>query len=481
MIVGFLFIAILLLYSLIGTFDENTLYYVLTIFLLIYAVFEIAYALGSDMKSPLLLPPVISSIVIFIISYVLYNFSLLTATSESAFDVLGESAMHYLNLAVLYSIVALYALWRGFYSPIAVRLSNGLSESPLISGLLRRRFEPRWIFIVAFIVISFLARIFQVSLGVFGYSSDYDQLLGHAAYKQYLDICVSLGRFALIGVALSFFSKPYDFKAHVTLIGIAIYEILFGFLLGFKGQTIMPIIIVGVCYYICKQKLPKSQIIIAVLVLHVAYAVIEPFRILRYAESQFDSKSIHSIVSTMSEARKYQGAYEAPEDKTGFMEKILARSSLTAYSARCVQHMTEEGLGPEAPHFLSELLWSPVCAVVPRLIWPTKPVSQLGLWFNREVLGANADNFTATGMGPVGYLYYAGGVWAIIIVFFLIGLLQRLIYSTFLVNGAAGGCIVFLGCLYGVAVIDSSAETVFTTTIRFLPLLIMGQTFLFKE
>ena len=64
-------------------------------------------------------------------------------------------------------------------------------------------------------------------------------------------------------MALRYFS-PTERSLHVVLWfwGLLGYEVVFGFLSGFKSQVATPIIIVGVCMYMRRGRLPWRWVIL---------------------------------------------------------------------------------------------------------------------------------------------------------------------------------------------------------------------------
>ena len=111
--------------------------------------------------------------------------------------------------------------------------------------------------IVILVIISLASRLIAIRLGVYGYSSEIDQLSELGGVTQYLSMTQGLGKLALMVVALRYFS-PAERSSHLVLWfwGLLGYEIIFGFLSGFKSQVVMPVIILGVAMYMRRGRLP---------------------------------------------------------------------------------------------------------------------------------------------------------------------------------------------------------------------------------
>ena len=261
------------------------------------------------------------------------------------------------------------------------------------------------------------------------------------------------------------------------MVFLLVYESIFGFLLGQKGAVVMPLATTGAVYYYTKNRFPWKAFLAGIVLLYMAYVVIEPFRRSRYDDPDFQSGSIVAIASNVISAGK---SYERDSAIDIFKSQIAMRINSTLMAACSVKYMDEKGLNQDAPAFLWNLFLSPFHAVVPRFIWPTKPMESTGQWFNKEVLGAPEDAASSFAMTPIGYLYFAGEAYAICIGFFLIGILQR--WAAFSFSGRGSGSEVIYFCLLGTLVqLDNSVNAIFLYTARNLLLAIGVQYILFKK
>ena len=87
-------------------------------------------------------------------------------------------------------------------------------------------------------------------------------------------------------------------------------------------------------------------------------------------------------------------------------------------------------------------LTTPLQIVIPRFLWEDKPKSELGRIFVTQVV-FGYDYNSSMAFGPIGFLYFAGGILAIFIGFLIIGLVLQIVNS-FLVSGYWGGTIIAL-------------------------------------
>ncbi|MDX6611692.1 MAG: hypothetical protein QOD75_878 [Blastocatellia bacterium] len=462
--------------------SEKVRFVVLTLILLAYLAYEVREFLKVQTDRGLLSPVVLASAMTFAVAFGLTNILWLLPEQDYPEMILGTEAYRWMSHAMLYVLLAAFAMWQGYHAGIGRRIGAKLWQMPFFRKLLRTRFELRWEFIVFCIVVTLTSRLLQVSLGLYGYNSEVAQLYGLAAYREYLDIAASFGKVALVGCALTLFSRPRNILTHkLLLIGLLAFEVLFGFLSGFKGQVILPVVIVGLCYYAIKGHMPKKVVVGVFALFMLAYVVIEPYRIVRYADPNFQNRDVVNIGSVM--VNQVQGEQRADNgvvnDPSQYFANFVSRLNSTPEAARSIQYMDQSGLSVNAPEFLDNLFLVPVHAVVPRMLMPTKPLQNIGLWYANEVLEQDTE-LNSVAMSPVGYLYFAGGGLLVFLGFFLIGVIQQAVYKRFWLAGS-GGLVVLLALSSSLAVIDSSFDSILINLIRNVPLLLASQYFLFKR
>ncbi len=224
-----------------------------------------------------------------------------------------------------------------------------------------------------------------------------------------------------------------------------------------------------------KKRLPTSWAIAAMVIMVVAYQVIEPFRVIRYQDPGFQNRNIVEIAQVM-------GDIALDSNQAGYGQWIgpmMQRMNYTVFAARSIAFKEEVGLDHTDPDFVERMILSPLYAYIPRLIWTSKPYANLGRWYNVKVFGRPETTVTSVAMSPVGYLYFAGGVLGVFLGFVVIGVFQRLVYEAF-ARAGGGGWVVYLGVLYSLVVIGSDVGGIFTTVFRFVPIMLVGQYFLFR-
>lgn len=369
------------------------------------------------------------------------------------------------------------AMWLGYWSPLAARLS-GEGMQRRAARWIRRTPKPRGLAVPLLSLVALAARLLQVKLGVFGYSSNHEQLAALGGVTQYLSMLASLGILALVLAALTYFWRPSSARNKALLIAVLVIEFLFGLLSGFKSQVAMPFVIVGICYYIRNGRVPAIWIACFVVALVFAYAVIEPFRDTIRSGGGGDQRSFSHIAGTIADANK-RPILEMEGDAPTWV-KILARSSFTSDGAVGIEYKDAGDTMPEgSPKFLANMLLAPAYAWIPRIIWTQKPVGDLGLWYTQVVMKRNV--LSATASGPFTYLYFAGGISVIVVFFGLLGVLHRALFFLLSPTVKPAGAVVFLAMLPSLAAVPSAVDGMLVSLFRTLPLLVLLQSVLFRR
>jgi hypothetical protein len=166
----------------------------------------------------------------------------------------------------------------------------------------------------------------------------------------------------------------------------------------------------------------------------------------------------------------------AEEDGSGPALIILARLNLTYVASRGIEYAATTTLPEGSPEFLGDIILAPAHALIPRFLWASKPLQNVGLWYLNEVMneGMWLDYSSSTAMGPFTYLNFAGGPIAVVLGFLSVGILQRGLFDG--LRGFGGGGLIVLFGLLGILVnIDSAFNSMFIGIIRLLPILVIVQ------
>ena len=457
-----------------------------TCLLVSFVAVEVAWVRRREPRTWLLRPVVLASVFTIALGFCISNASYVDSGSLAVarmYAALGASAYAWMNRAMMFAVVAAMAMWVGYSVPLGRQLARVLWHGLHLSRWMRLGWELRWTTVALCLGVSVSARLVQISLGIFGYSSQISSLYAASTYSAYLSVGADLSRLALAAIALSYYGiGDRDPRTRTILVVVFLYElILGGFLTGFKGQVVAPFAIIGAAYYITARRVSYPMVAGALMALAIGYVVIEPFRRARFLDPNFESSNIAYIASTMMAQADSVDAGTAPNMLMDqYLPQLQGSTSMVLETAKAIQYADQVGLSRNSPRFLRDLLMSPAYAVVPRFMWPDKPLQNLGNWYANEVWGENTTT-NARAMGPLGYLYFAGGGGVIFLGFLAIGILQRCADTMFGDFRVAGGMIVYLGLLSPLVLIDSAFYTIFVTILRTFPFLILAQWALFRR
>jgi hypothetical protein len=461
--------------------EPVTSFYLKSIFLSLYMVGEIYNFRKRFPDNWLLSPAVLASILTFIIGFGLTNYIYIVPDSLPSREMiykLGSDPFPIFIYTLNVTILAAFAMWFGYDSSLGKKLYNLLTSAININRYFRLEYLINFPLIITLIILSVVARLYGIYIGSFGFGVTPEQITENAQIAFFLYLLGSLGKYALLVISLSYFLKPANKRIKILFVSLVITELLFGLMSGMKSAVILPFVIPFLTFYIVKKKVHKSFLIASVVFLIIAYAVIEPYRVLR-SYSLNDDNSPAQIMSELIEAYKINQQYSLTNelDSDIFIVSIAARNNYLLVAARAIEYDQKTGLKTDDPDFLMKLITVPVSAFIPRALWSDKPVEDMAKWFSVYVWGGTAE--TSVAMTAIGFLNFAGGPFLIFVVFYIFGIMQLTLFQFF--AKGSGGKIVYFGLLSSLVFIDSTVNGIFVDWIRMYPMLVVLQYFTFRK
>jgi hypothetical protein len=273
------------------------------------------------------------------------------------------------------------------------------------------------------------ARIATVATtGLFGYvgnvqsavttASGYQQLLGDLA------LCAPL---AVAAAALQVYRERVP-GARVTLTVLFLAEIAFGAAAGGKQSFLITTLAVAIPFTAARHRVHRGVLAFTALAFTgLAFLLIViPF-----------NHSYRSNVRTTSGALSVGQALGAAPGilgqtiGTGNVGGVLSSSATSLLgrigeidSPAIIMQRTPTEIGFVSP---AQLVTAPIAAVVPRAVWPGKPILDSGYEFSQIYYQVPATTFTSSAITPVGDLYLHGGWIPVIVGMFLFGCGIRLL------------------------------------------------------
>lgn len=379
---------------------------------------------------------------------------------------------------LLLALFAAFFMLRGYGlgRHTANRLRVWLERSPQI----RETFLPvLWLVVV--IQFGYLCLVaYSIDLGIYGLLSTTETREQHAGLTQLVNLALAAGTLSYFLILLSYFKLRANGRAsgfHSLLVTIMVgLHVFAGALSGFKAQVFFPFVIVTLAYFVATGRFSLLFICVSVAAFITSYTLIEPYRTSLGTLNE-PPRSIGEAVETIWTAQRLQSQSQTISDLS-FGEQVTLRTDLSGVTAVTV-NFTKSGALTVATRktFQESIVLSPLIAYIPRAIWPDKPSYSEGVWFNQVVRGRFSDASTSVGMGPIGYLYIAGG-WAVVgFGFWSYGIVQALIFEGF-GRARAGGLIIFLSVASTLYTIPSSFGPAVGGILQRLPAAFLAQ-FLF--
>jgi hypothetical protein len=259
--------------------------------------------------------------------------------------------------------------------------------------------------------------------GVFGYvgnvssavttASSYGGILGA------LSLCAPLG---VAAAAMRVFIERRR-QAWVTLVILFSAEVAFGALTGVKGTFITAVIAVAIPLSVSRRGLPRVPLILGGLIF---LLVVIPF-----------TAAYRSVVRqgsvTLTPGQAVSAAPEILQQTVSGNSATSALPSSASYVMRRIREIDSVAIivqrTPQQIGFRSplQLIEAPVAGIVPRALWPGKPLNLTGYEFNQEYFDQPSTVYSSSADTFVGGLYLYGGWLPVLAGMFLLGCGVRLL------------------------------------------------------
>ena len=450
----------------LGMIGDKSAYFVFTILVLTLGLFEIIIERQRAPRQWLLNPAVLATLLTFVLSYGVTNLLFLLPVYSSF--VISRNIEFHATMATsqYYTVLALAAMWLGYRMRLGRKIGRALGASFTVSlGTTVKRSA-----IIGLMVIAIAARSYQLSIGIYGYVASAENLAANASISQYLAMASRLGLLALALTALQIYRLGGQQMDKLMMMVLLVVEVAFGFLSGFKLAVLTPIIVVILCRYMAGRGISRSHVLAGVVLLPLAYAVIEPFR-QSYNSQGRGGASDFASVATMLVANVSVSEGD-PLTAASLFQQVTLRANLSNIGAHGIDYADDPARhSSDDPEFLQNILMAPAMAFIPRTVWPSKPLANSGEWYTKQVLWLQMNSSTA--MGPVSFLYMAGGVTAVVVFFLIIGMMQRALFVWFNPFTSFGSSVIYLAMVGNLSFINSAIDSMFVTIIREVPLILI--------
>lgn len=310
---------------------------------------------------------------------------------------------------------------------------------------LNRRFAPEvrgplvpWILYA----IGTAARIgIAVITGRFGYVGDVQAAFTTttSGYQQWLSVLSECAPIAVATAALRAYRERAP-GARVTLGVLFLAEIAIGITTGNKQNFIVAVLAVAIPYTAARRKVHKGLLTFAVLAF---LLVVVPFN-QAYRDAARGPAGTLSVGQAVQQVPGILWQTVTTGDVGGVLVSsaghMLGRVREISTPAIIMQRT------PAQIGFLSpvQLVAGPVISLVPRAVWPGKPLSDSGYQLSQEYYDLPSTTYTSSSVTPLGDLYRHGGWIPVIAGMLLLGCGTRFLDDVLDVCGSPHSMLLFL-------------------------------------
>jgi hypothetical protein len=248
---------------------------------------------------------------------------------------------------------------------------------------------------------------FAALTGHFGYIGDVEASVSTASgYSQYLAVageCVPL-------------------SAWFTLLVLFATAIAAGAVAGGKESFVVVILAVIIPYTVIRRRLPTGAIVAAVLFfLFIVIPFNQAYRVsARGAVTLSTSQAVAGAPAIASQVVATDISTSVFEESVSF----LAQRIRTIDTPAMIMQRTPSDIPYASP---ADLLITPVVDLIPRILWPGKPILTPGYQISQEYFDLPATVYTSSDVTPEGDLFRHGGWFPLIVGMFLLGCVIRII------------------------------------------------------
>lgn len=271
-----------------------------------------------------------------------------------------------------------------------------------------------------------------LTTGRVGYVGDVASAVSTASgYNQViilLSLCAPIG---LAAAALQVFRQQLP-AARATMVIFFLAEIGYGAASGHKQNFIVAVLAIAIPYTSARRRLPKAML--------VAFGIIFLVIVIPFTQAYRSTARGTTVTLTAGQAvDAIPGILRATLTSENNLITVLPESigSLLQRgqdidSPAIIMQRTPGQIGFSSP---ADLITGPLTALMPRALWPGKPIFTTGYQFGQQYFEIPATVYSATSITPIGDLYRHGGWVPVIVGMFLFGCGIRLLDDALDVRG----------------------------------------------
>ena len=353
-----------------------------------------------------------------------FGIASVTWSQRPTVGVPGEIAVSSV-LRALWLVAVGMTAWAIGYFIGPSQLARGLATQGM--GTLRGRFAPEvrslaapWILYA----IGIGARLASTATtGQLGYVGDAAAAVstasGYQGILSALSLCAPL---AVAAASLQVFRERLP-GARTTLAVLFLVELAFGAAAGGKQSFVIAVLAVVIPFAAARRRPPAVALIAFAFIF---LAVVIPFN--------------HAYRNTVRQGSVTLAPGQAINAAPGILRQVVTGQSLVTLLPDSLDYLAQRIREIDSPAIIVQrtpgqipfrsplqLVEAPIAGMVPRAIWPGKPIVVTGYRFSQEFFGLPSTVYTSTADTEIGGLYLYGGWIPVIVGMFLLGCGVRLL------------------------------------------------------
>jgi len=341
---------------------------------------------------------------------------------------------YWLNISMAVAVAGIVCLWLGylfssrFHAALHARAEAAVQHHPA-------HFRLRVASIL--LVVSIVAQLYSISTGQFAYLktnriqadlSGFGQLTSYAIWSVYYVILVT-GWFVFSGKTDNLTRYLFALAAAVGL-GTALLS-------GMKSGVVELLVALTLPYFYARRRIPTRLFVAGFALFVFFYPVNLTYRTI--------INTGHLNTTSLADAAGAMGTAVATTWGNNSMADTLTFTGQQA-KLRQADVLQEIGLivrytpNPFPYQMGAAYLRLPATVLIPRIVWPDKPVDSIGYIMTRDYVGlsAYAAQFTSSAPTIFGDLYMNFGIAGVVVGMALLGLLAGLLFSAISPDLSAG-------------------------------------------
>lgn len=336
-----------------------------------------------------------------------------------------QADQRWLTLALFFVLLGVVAFWAGYYGRLGPALHR-LTLRPAREQA-RARASIRSGAVVGLYALGLLARLFMLRAGLYGYLRD-PESYASVPYAEFFVRLEAFCGYALVLAWLDSYSHPDHKWRRSFAWGLLLSEMFWGFFSGMKMNVILPLLLVAMIHTYKRARLPLRHVAVALALVVLIYPVNTIYRqLVRGGELEIRGPAdmlssspqlLEEVLINFDDPNMYM--------ETGY-QAALGRASVIQNYALLLKYLDRTG-----DYWHGRYLWLlPALVVVPRVVWPSKPVANIGTWFAVNVWGQDPHIQSSVAITFPGDLHLQFGWPSLLVGMFLTGVVFRWLYERY--------------------------------------------------